>query len=205
MAERYRNFATVLYADSAPEDFKEIIESWHVPCLLSPYHDKDVNPTGEVKKPHWHLMIMFEGKKSREQVKALFDEVGGVGVEVVNSIRGYARYLCHMDNPEKAQYNCGDVIEFSSANLYEVITLETDKVQLIKEMKLFCLENDILSLAELSAYALIYKPNWERALDVNATYVMTAFIKSLAWEHEKGYQRKEIYTERGEEVNGIYG
>lgn len=52
---------------------------------------------------------MFDGVKTIEQAKDLFEQIGGVGCEKVNSIRGYARYLCHLDNPEKAQYDQGAV------------------------------------------------------------------------------------------------
>ena len=48
-------------------------------------------------------MIMYDGKKSIEQAKENFDKIGGVGCEIVNSTRGYARYLCHLDNPDKEQ------------------------------------------------------------------------------------------------------
>lgn len=100
---RSRNFATVVYPDSAPENWLSIASELCVPAFISPLHDKDVNPTGEDKKPHWHVMFMFEGKKSIEQVQELFISFGGVGIEKVNSIRSYARYLCHLDNPDKAQ------------------------------------------------------------------------------------------------------
>ena len=93
--KRSRNFATVVYPESAPNDWQEILSSHFVPSFVSPLHDKDKNPTGEDKKPHYHVVVMFEGKKSDEQVKEVFDSIGGVGLEKVQSIRGYARYLCH--------------------------------------------------------------------------------------------------------------
>ena len=72
---RKRNFVTIIYPESAPENFKEIIGDWHIPAFLSPLHDKDVNPDGEKKKPHYHLMLMFRGKKSLDQVKEIIKEV----------------------------------------------------------------------------------------------------------------------------------
>ncbi len=203
MAERYRNFATVLYEESAPKDFREIIVNWHVPCLLSPYHDSDVNPTGEPKKPHWHLMIMFEGKKSTDQVKKLFEEVNGVGCEVINSIQGYARYLCHLDNPEKHQYDTNDIMQFSSADYATICMLDTDRVKIMAEMQAWCTENFVLSFAELCTYAEIYHYDWYRLLMTSCTIPMMAFLKSMQWEIDKEYRRKDKYTERGQEVNGI--
>ena len=112
---RYRNFATVVYPESAPENWLEIIAESKTPVFVSPIHDKDINPNGEPKKTHYHVMSMNEGKKSKEQMIEFFSSFGGVGCEVVNSLRGYARYLCHLDNPEKAQYNPEDVKAFGGA------------------------------------------------------------------------------------------
>lgn len=109
-AGRTRNFATVVYPESAPADWMDRLNDYHVAALVSPLHDRDTNPSGEPKKPHYHVMLIFEGPKEFEtQVKPIFDDIGGVGREMVNSARGYARYLCHLDNPEKAQYDPAEV------------------------------------------------------------------------------------------------
>lgn len=84
---RTRNFATVVYKESAPENWQEILSGFFVPVFVSPYHDKDINADGTPKKPHWHVLIMFEGVKTVEQVTKLFEQIGGVGCEIVNSLR----------------------------------------------------------------------------------------------------------------------
>ena len=58
---RGRNFATMVYPESAPENWREILAGYFIPAFISPLHDKDLNPTGEPKKPHHHVMLMFEG------------------------------------------------------------------------------------------------------------------------------------------------
>ena len=131
---RTRNYATVVYPESAPEGWQNTLAEMCIPAFISPLHDKDVNPTGEEKKEHYHVMIMFESVKTREQAKELFDEIGGVGIEVVNSIRGYARYLCHLDNPDKAQYSTDAVRSLAGADYISVIGLATDKYKAIKEI-----------------------------------------------------------------------
>ena len=60
---RTRNFATVVYPDSAPADWKEKLDQLHVAAFISPLHDKDINPNGEPKKAHYHVLVMFEGQK----------------------------------------------------------------------------------------------------------------------------------------------
>ena len=54
---RTRNFATVIYLDSAPSNWQEILSDLHVQAFVSPYHDKDKNANNEDKKPHYHVMI----------------------------------------------------------------------------------------------------------------------------------------------------
>lgn len=178
---RGRNFATIVYPDSAPENWQEILAGLFVPAFISPLHDKDLNPTGEPKKPHWHVMLMFEGKKSDEQVREMFTQIGGVGMDKVNSIRGYARYLCHMDNPEKAQYAPEEVRALCGADYTGIIGLVTDKYKAIGEMIDFCEDNGIISYSELLKYCRMERYDWFRVLCDNGTLVMKEFLKSKAW------------------------
>ena len=85
---RTRNFATVLYPESAPADWFDVLTELHIPAFISPLHDIDVNPTGEVKKEHYHVIIMFDSVKTTEQAIEVFQKIGGVGCERVNSVRG---------------------------------------------------------------------------------------------------------------------
>ena len=68
---RARNFATVVYPESAPDGWQELLAEQFVPSFISPLHDQDVNPGGEPKKEHYHVMLMFEGKKSLEQARSV--------------------------------------------------------------------------------------------------------------------------------------
>jgi len=191
---RTRNFATVVYPESAPTNWQEVLSEHHVLAFISPLHDKDINPDDTPKKPHFHVLVMFEGVKTDEQVKELFATIGGVGLERVNTLRGYARYLCHLDNPEKHQYSPDDVRSFCGANYIEVIGLATDKYQAIYEMVDFCEENDIISYKELFLYARLHRNDWSRVLCDNGTYVIKEYVKSRAWEKEEA--RRELERER---------
>lgn len=179
---RTRNFATVVYPESAPENWQEILSERFVPAFISPLHDKDVNPGGEPKKPHYHIMIMFEGVKTREQAKEIFDMIGGVGCEVVQSVRGYARYLCHMDNPEKYQYSPENVRCLCGSDYTGAIGLVTDKYKAISEMMDFCKEYNVYSYAELLEYSSHNRFDWFRVLCDNGTVVIKEYLKSKSWE-----------------------
>lgn len=178
---RLRNYATVVYPESVKDNWIEILSDLHLPIFISPLHDKDINPTGEPKKAHYHVVFMFEGKKSIEQIKAITDEIGAVGQEPISSIRGYARYLCHLDNPEKAQYSTEDVRCLSGADYSAVIGLPTDKYKAIKEMMQYCKEYNIYSYADLLELAAEEHYDWYRVLCDNGTVVIKEYLKSRSW------------------------
>nr|CRY97516.1 hypothetical protein [uncultured prokaryote] len=183
---RTRNFATVVYPESAPEGWQDILARHCVPAFISPLHDRDVNPTGEPKKPHYHVMLMFDGKKSVEQVTEVFTSIGGVGCEVVKSMRGYARYLCHLDNPEKAQYETSNVRSIA-ADYIGTIGLAIDKYVAIGEMQDFCEKYDVVSFYALSKYARSERSDWHRILcDCGAVY-MREYLQSRKWSREQGF------------------
>lgn len=182
MAEkRTRNFATVVYPESAPDNWMDILNDYHVPAFVSPLHEFDVNASGEIKKAHYHVMVMYDSLKSVSQAKEFFSAIGGVGCEVVNSIRGMARYLCHLDNPEKYQYNAVEVKSFGGADYASVVELETDRVKIIADMQEWCRAEGCVSLSELYDYSRVHNYDWFRALATHCNNVMAAYLKSLKW------------------------
>lgn len=184
---RTRNYATVVYQESAPDNWQLILADLCISAFISPYHDMDKNPDGEPKKPHWHVMIMFDTVKTREQAREIFDKIGGVGCEVIASLRGYARYLCHLDNPDKHQYNKDDVTSLSGADYVRTIGLTSDKYIALDEMMEFCMVNNIYSYSELCNYARVNRPfDWFRVLSDCGTYMMSTFLRDRYFmRHEK--------------------
>lgn len=162
--ERKRNYACMVYPESAPVDWIEILRDKHIPAFVSPLHDQDIftkgPEKGKPKKPHYHVMIMFEGKKTREQAVAVFDEICGVGCEVVESIRGYARYLCHLDEDgAKPLYSVSDVKELSGANYSKVCDLQ-DRIRIMNEIMDWCDQEKTVTFSQLMSYARAEKPSW---------------------------------------------
>lgn len=176
-----RNFATVVYPESAPENWREILQELKTAVFISPLHDCDCNPDGEVKKAHYHVMLMYEGKKSINTIRELCSTFGGVGCEKVESKRGYARYLCHLDNPEKAQYKTEDVTTYGGENYTVVIGTVLDKYKAIREMLAYCNDKGIVSYAELVEYCMLERDDWFRVLADNGTYMVKEYLKSKDW------------------------
>lgn len=183
---RTRNYTTIVYpdSDSTPEKWLDILSDHLVPAFVSPLHEDDLNPTGEKKKPHYHVVIMFDSVKTIEQAREICKSIGGVGCEAVKSIRGVARYLCHLDNPEKAQYDPTNVRCFCGADYHDVISLKIDKFVAIGEMEEFCEKYDVVSFFALSRYASKYRSDWSRVLKESASIYMREYLKSRQWSKE---------------------
>ncbi len=195
-ADRQRVFATVVYPESAPTDWLEKLDELHVAALISPLHDKDVNPDGTPKKAHYHVMLIFDGVKAFDtQVKPIFDSIGGVGREIINSQRGYARYLCHLDNPEKHQYDRSEVREMGGACYDAIIHIPTDDLRMLSDMLAFIHTNNICSFAEMVDICRVQNMDWFNLIVTSRAYVVDKYIKSMQWENKEGYVRQY-----GEEV-----
>lgn len=72
---------------------------------ISPLHDKDIDPTGESKKPHYHIILNYDGPTTYEHVKELCDSLNMTIPIKLESLRNMYRYHLHLDNPEKYQYD----------------------------------------------------------------------------------------------------
>lgn len=188
---RSKVWACVMYPESAPGDWLEKLGETMVEAFVSPLHDKDVNPDGTPKKPHWHVLMSFGSLKTAAQVAEVMKEFGcTLSPERVKNTRGYARYLCHMDNPEKAQYNPSDIKSFGGWDYLSIIGLPSDKYMLLGEMMDYCDENEIYSYRLLLRFARKEREDWFRCLCDEGTYVMKEYLKSAAW--EDGYRTYEV-------------
>ena len=187
---RKRNFVFVIAEESAPENWQEILAEEHIPAFISPLHDEDVNATGEKKFKHWHVMLMFKGKKSLDQVKEIANKCGAVNdyVEICHDIRGYARYLCHLDNPEKHKYPTADVVALGGADYLNVIGSAADTDTALSEMMDWCIEQGCFSFYRLSNYARKERPDWFRVLSSSRTVFLTAWLRSMEWEVRQGHE-----------------
>ena len=89
--KRSNKWAFLIYKESTPHNYLEILEGLHIPFVLSPWHDKDINKeTGEFKKAHKHGALYFESLKSYSQVSELIKEKlkGPSHVEPIMSPKG---------------------------------------------------------------------------------------------------------------------
>ena len=99
-----RNWAFIVYPESAPENWQKILSETGLPFAVSPLHDADLNADESEKKAHWHVLTCYGGPTTLEVVKMITEPINATLPQPVHSLRGYYRYFTHKDNPEKTQY-----------------------------------------------------------------------------------------------------
>lgn len=147
-----RNWACVVYPDSAPTDWRDILAQTGLQCAISPLHDRDIDPDGNPKKPHWHVILCYAGPTSYSVVCKLTEQLHAPIPQVLEQVRGYYRYFTHMDNPDKAQYDVSDITTingFSVMDYSELTRSEVDKVL----MRL----TDCIDSANITEYAVLMR------------------------------------------------
>lgn len=154
MDNRKRIWAFIAYPDSVPENWQSILASQYTPICISPLHDSDLNGDDTDKKPHWHVLVAFSGKKTEEQAQQYSDCVHGTKVQPVNNIAGYVRYFIHIDNPEKTPYKKEDIINLCGFNSDQYFAPSQSTVsQIMNEIQQFIVDNTILEYEDLYKYA----------------------------------------------------
>lgn len=141
MNKKARYWTFVAYPESLTTDLKTFLDDNCLIYAISPLHDKDIDITGEPKKPHYHVLLEFPGPTTYKNVKEnITDELKQPIPKPIMTIRGAYRYLCHLDNPEKAQYNVSDIVKSESFELVlcksEVTTLKALILEDIKNNRI---------------------------------------------------------------------
>lgn len=171
-----RYWAFIVYPESTREDWKEYLCSIGCVFAISPLHDKDINPNGEKKKDHWHVLIEFEGPTTYKNVlENICEPINGTIPVRIISLRGYYRYLVHLDNPEKAQYDIKEIQEYGGFRL-ELTNTETTalRIKIIEDIQ----EHQFKELCELTDYYLLVGDIDKLDLISHSTYFIDKYICS---------------------------
>ena len=183
--KRARAWTAVLYPESAKENWLEILQDQLVECLVSPLHDMDVEPTGEVKKAHYHVVLSFNNPTSYEKASEVFKTIGAVIPPEnqcrVKDFRQMARYLCHLDQPNKHRYSTEDVIAIGGLDYDAFAMTNSDHEALLSDMEDFIYEHRVVSFTSFQRYCKQHKPEWLHLLRNRNSYYIRETIKANAW------------------------
>lgn len=178
--DRTRIWAAVVYPESAPENWRDILDDYHIEWAESPLHEFDTNPTGEVKKAHWHIVLAFDGPKSYEQVVEILAPLNGPIPQRCHSLKGAVRYFAHLDNPEKHQYSVSDIVAHGGFDVTAALAPSaSERYDIIAEMVEFVKTEGITEYQDLMDYAMTERRDtWFPMLCDSCTVVMQQYIKS---------------------------
>lgn len=189
---RAKNYALVVYPDDLPDRAKNTwmgaFSSLGYKMAVSPLHDKDTNPDGEIKKAHWHVLLQGDKvwinfKTLKELVLTEFDGRGVAVPQSVSNVVGFMRYLVHLDNPEKFQYDKNDIQLFNGATVESAFALSKDDELAIRcDIIRYVQENDdVLEYHQVVDTALQMSNDgdnaWIKALD-NRSRMVESYIRS---------------------------
>lgn len=175
--KKSRAWNAILYPDSLPDRWQEILDETHLQWCMSPLHDKDINADGEPKKPHYHVTVVWDGPTTYKAAKELFHEtLNGAVPQPCFSLRGSVRYMAHLDNPEKYQYSINDIVGHGGIDLDELLKpSEAYQQELLGRMTDWILENRCENFALFMAYCRCEHEDWFEI----ATRRNTGYIRAL--------------------------
>lgn len=190
---RGRGWAFIMYPESAPENWIESLRDAHMEILISPLHDKDVTATGEPKKPHHHVMLIFDAVVTEKKAKNVLEKVGVTQPpELLKSVKAYARYLVHMDDHDKYRYREKDVLELGGAVWSHYALDEGEEAdRIMTEVEDWLDEQGVDSYRALCRYARAYRPDWIHVIR-RSTYHLTHYVKAMTWEEESNRRFDDI-------------
>lgn len=203
MTLKKRYWLAVLYpGESAPDNWRSILEDTHIPMAVSPLHDCDTNADGEVKKPHRHLLIAYEGPTTYNNVKSMLEPIGGPNPIPCESVRGAFRYLTHRDNPEKYQYDSKDIICLNGFSEVDYVGLtSTEVTAIIRKMQQIVRENKFCRVNELADYLLDNDLADEYDVLINHTYFMKCYLDGMY--RTRAEEKEERFKKMGVLMDGI--
>ncbi len=181
---RYRAWCFILYPESCPDDFYERLNDLHVPVAISPLHDLDFDENKEKKKAHYHVILVFDGKKSYEQIKEITDSLCAPGPQPINCLSSYYRYLCHLDETYKVHYDVNGIILLGGFDPKNYISEQIGVF--VSEMVDYVQANNVVEYSEFVEFCREEHLNdWFRILTDYKSQFFRDYINSKKY---KGYR-----------------
>lgn len=155
MTNKHRYWWFLLYPESGLPEWKEELKMRGLPIAISPLHEFDLkNEEGEIKKPHYHVILCYPGPTTFNAVKSLtVDELKGTIPKALDSVKGAYDYLTHKNDPKKFQYSEDEIELLNGFDIIEMAQLsERDKAELNVSIINDINAHDIKEYADLCNY-----------------------------------------------------
>lgn len=153
-------------------------------AAISPLH----SPDEDDKKPHYHVVVTLPSPRELGAISKEFIAISSnLRLFPCRNVAGYTRYLTHLDNPEKQQFDVLPEIigGFSYSKFVFRKIADCDYATVIDSIKSFISDNEIFSFAAYVNF-LCYEKNLD-LLEwvVSHSYFVNQYINSLKC--DRGY------------------
>ena len=183
---KYRFWAFLVYPESAPENWVQMLKSTHGMYAISPLHA----PDEETKKSHHHVLYAHGAPTTLSAARAAIPSTVPANgyVEPAKSPVGYMRYLVHLDDPEKQQWDGNprshiEVLNGFPLSLRRDMTRE--EVSIMRDDILnFCKSFNITEYSELTFWCLENNRDWLDYVETH-TIFLQGVISSCRWKNHK--------------------
>lgn len=188
-----------LYENSSPVDWRTLIRESGYECVWA-CHDKDVTAAGEPKEPHVHVAVRFSHTVDADIAKDVLASFGvkEASVQFRDSWRAVCRYMVHMDDPDKYQYDPSIVEECGGADWRVEIYRTSEKYAIVCAMQDWCDDPENRKpngcppqFSDLMRFARKNNQEWFMALCDNSAIVMREYCKGNR--HDWRDEMYEVY------------
>lgn len=152
--KQYRNFLVLFYDESKHYKFDDVIFNLHG---FKYYAYIRHEPEDEEKTPHYHAFIHLDSATTEKAVAKRLG-IPPEKVQYVKSFRSAARYLTHIDYPDKIQYDVDDVKVsgiFQRKYLKQFEDVKTDE-EIINDIYNWIDENEFKDFFLKMRYLILY-------------------------------------------------
>lgn len=194
-----RNWAFVAYPESLPDDWLHTLQQTGLQVAVSPKHDRDTDPDGNPKKPHYHVILCYSGPTTYGVVAALTASINGTVPQPLEQVRGYYRYFTHKDNPEKFQYDENEIVCINGFSIRDFVELTKSEVlAILSRLQNLIREQNILEYSDFCDLLLDSSMTDEYDVATSHTYFFEKYISSRRYKQEKaaGEQPRSVAEAR---------
>ena len=193
-----RHWLFIVYPESSPENWIEQMKLTGVQFAVSPLHDKDRTITGELKKPHYHVIVIFDGPTTFLTASSFRAITKGPYPKVCEGLRGAYEYLTHMNEPDKEKYDSDKIQLF---NGFEIDLSKKDVTRIKKELVHIIIKENITEYMQFILYVLYNMEAEYYSVAMNDTYYFNTLITSFRNSPKKSKSMYERHIKSGEIQN----
>lgn len=163
---KYRFWEFIIYPESLPSDWKDILKDTGLPIAISPLHDKDTvtehdmiidkerhsgYKIGDLKKSHYHVLVVYRNPTTKNCVfKTFCEPLNTKRLMGFSGIKKRYEYLIHLNEIDKFHYDVMDIQTINEFNLKDFIELtSSEKDEIIKLIIMQIWQTHIVEYSQL--------------------------------------------------------